>query len=348
MRKGQSTVEMLTLTGFMFIVFLVVLSVGSNQLISLQEESRRSQLLETAEFLENEIHVAIEAEEGYIRDFELPGSLGGEDYVIEFAEGENFTEVILKFMDDDVIIFEKTLLVSPRVNGTMDLNPEGMTTVHIAKTQKGIGLESEYIPSECDDGIDNDGDGYTDYPSDTGCTGLSDSSELGTVECDDGVDNDFDEATDYPDDEGCSDSLDDDETNCGDNRCEGGEDSGSCPTDCPAGPAACDDGIDNDYDGSADYPNDPGCANALDDDETKCGDSMCEYGEHRNNCASDCPETGECNDGIDNDGDGDKDYHMMADHDSGCTDRSDTDETDCGDGVCEGGENSVSCTLDCT
>lgn len=52
--------------------------------------------------------------------------------------------------------------------------------------------------------------------------------------------------------------------------------------------AACRDGIDNDGDGVADFPNDPGCASINDDDET---DS--------------CPGAGcpQCSDGIDNDGD---------------------------------------------
>jgi hypothetical protein len=34
---------------------------------------------------------------------------------------------------------------------------------------------------QCDDGIDNDGDGRTDYPSDTGCVNLDDNSEVNGV-----------------------------------------------------------------------------------------------------------------------------------------------------------------------
>ena len=56
---------------------------------------------------------------------------------------------------------------------------------------------------------------------------------------------------------------------------------------------ACNDGVDNDGDQKIDYPNEPGCASADDDDET---DS--------------CPGAGcpECADGIDNDGDLAADY----------------------------------------
>jgi len=50
----------------------------------------------------------------------------------------------------------------------------------------------------------------------------------------------------------------------------------------------------------------------------------------------------ECNDKVDNDGDGWIDLD-----DSGCLKRGDTDETDCGDGVCEGPESCTYCPEDC-
>ena len=83
----------------------------------------------------------------------------------------------------------------------------------------------------CNDGIDNDGDGYIDT-ADPGCANPADRSELNpNVECDDGVDNDGDNAVDY-NDAGCSGPTDNDETNCGDDVCEGGETQGTCPEDC--------------------------------------------------------------------------------------------------------------------
>jgi len=54
-------------------------------------------------------------------------------------------------------------------------------------------------------------------------------------------------------------------------------------------------------------------------------------------------QTYECNDGVDNDGDGATDHGQ----DGGCVSDSDNDESDCGDGVCEGGETSGSCVIDC-
>ena len=74
------------------------------------------------------------------------------------------------------------------------------------------------VKKACMDGADNDGDGYTDFPSDPGCSSKTDDSELGTAECDDGADNDGDSAIDY-NDAGCSGPTDNDETDCGDSVC---------------------------------------------------------------------------------------------------------------------------------
>ena len=98
----------------------------------------------------------------------------------------------------------------------------------------------------CRDGSDNDGDGYTDWPDDPGCQNKNDNSELNlNIECDDGSDNDGDDDIDM-NDGGCSSPTDDDETNCGDGVCEGGETSGTCPADCGE-PDSCSDTDGGDY-----------------------------------------------------------------------------------------------------
>jgi parallel beta-helix repeat protein len=51
----------------------------------------------------------------------------------------------------------------------------------------------------------------------------------------------------------------------------------------------------------------------------------------------------ECQDGADNDGDGDTDFPS----DSGCSAADDLDESDCGDGVCEGSDSCSTCASDC-
>jgi hypothetical protein len=107
---------------------------------------------------------------------------------------------------------------------------------------------------QCRDGIDNDGDGLTDFAGgDPGCSSPDDDDETNAApvpQCRDGIDNDGDGFTDFAGgDPGCSSPDDDDETNA--------------PTT-----TQCSDGIDNDGDGFTDFPQDPGCSSPQDNDET--------------------------------------------------------------------------------
>ena len=64
---------------------------------------------------------------------------------------------------------------------------------------------------KCSDGIDNDGDGRTDYPSDPGCFAPNQDDEVDDCptgpncpQCANGVDDDGNGKIDYPDDSGCT------------------------------------------------------------------------------------------------------------------------------------------------
>jgi len=60
------------------------------------------------------------------------------------------------------------------------------------------------IEDECQNGVDDDGDGRTDYPADPGCSSAADFLETSASRvCDDGLDNDSDGFVDVPDDPGC-------------------------------------------------------------------------------------------------------------------------------------------------
>ena len=75
------------------------------------------------------------------------------------------------------------------------------------RVQRGRGLRVPGPPDQCDDSIDNDGDGLVDFSDDPGCKAIVDLSEHSSLlACDDGVDNDNDQLVDYPEDPGC-DSL---------------------------------------------------------------------------------------------------------------------------------------------
>ena len=113
----------------------------------------------------------------------------------------------------------------------------------------------------CSDGIDNDGDGLTDF-DDPGCISPSDVSELDEVlpVCSDGIDNDGDGLLDYPEDPGCLFSS-----------------AGSEVDDCPNGAScpACSNGKDDDGDGKVDYPADPNCDSAGDTNEGSTTGNVC-------------------------------------------------------------------------
>jgi len=62
---------------------------------------------------------------------------------------------------------------------------------------------------DCDDGLDDDGDGLIDYPADPGCdNALDDDEQSAALICDNGIDDDMDGFIDFPEDDGCDDLLD--------------------------------------------------------------------------------------------------------------------------------------------
>ena len=99
---------------------------------------------------------------------------------------------------------------------------------------------------QCNDGIDNDRDGHTDYGDDSACWAPYVDTEV--PECSDGVDNDGNGDIDYPADEACL--------------------SAEQPVEQDTPSPVCDDGYDNDLDGKIDYPADRGCSSVFDSTET--------------------------------------------------------------------------------
>ena len=136
---------------------------------------------------------------------------------------------------------------------------------------------------ECSDGIDNDGNGLTDYPQDSGCSSGNDNTEYTAApatQCNDGIDNDGNGPIDYPADLGCTSGSDTTEsgyvtTQCSNTLDDDGDgnidlaDTGCTSTaDTTEYPnPQCSDGADNDLNGNIDYPADLGCTSATDDTE---------------------------------------------------------------------------------
>ena len=209
---------------------------------------------------------------------------------------------------------------------------------------------------QCSDGIDNDGDGTTDFPADTGCYSATAYSE--SPQCSDGFDNDSDTFIDFPNDPSCaSPSSVLEYTACSDGFDNDGDTFIDFPSDpnCTsatdlnesATPQQCSDGLDNDGDGAIDFPLDPQCGSVNDNLERieQCRDGVDNDGDGRVDlldigCSApgDDSETDpQCADGIDNDSDGRIDFP----NDYGCSTRTDNFEApnpQCSDGVDNDGD----------
>ncbi len=104
----------------------------------------------------------------------------------------------------------------------IEARPRGTLYVFVEQDFAPVGVQRvarvaiDSIVGECNDEVDNDGDGRVDL-ADPGCVGLRDDSERdppAPPECDDGVDNDEDGEIDYPDDDGCEAAGDAHEGGC--------------------------------------------------------------------------------------------------------------------------------------
>jgi hypothetical protein len=210
---------------------------------------------------------------------------------------------------------------------------------------------------QCDNGIDDDRDGYVDS-SDPDCVDSDDDWEA--TACSDGIDNDQDGLTDLLDPDcamdphsdaefpSCNNGLDDDLDGLIDRfdyDCASGLDDSELPT--------CSDGIDNDMNGLTDFPLDPGCFTPYDECEgTSCtvhypacmdfwdddGDGWfdIEDPDCRGNFFNPSELTA-CSDGLDNDADG-----LIDLADADCSDLTGEGERpQCADGLDNDGDGDV-------
>ncbi len=217
-----------------------------------------------------------------------PGPLGVDEMRMDDRVGDSTLELLIPIqsqpwresglfpligLDPGANVPMTFTLLAIGLDGSEDVAESPMTEPYTVSAGEVItALIEDYALIEeevfaCEDGIDNDGDGWTDM-SDPDCDGNPDGENtggFGTTECNDGIDNDGDTFIDSEDPD-----------------CDSATDDKEAEDDPPV--FECDDQLDNDGDGWIDMA-DPGCDDATDDDEGGFG-------------------TTECNDGIDNDGDG--------------------------------------------
>lgn len=169
---------------------------------------------------------------------------------IEGLAGSPYTEYDNMDMNFLLTATESVWVEIPECNDTIDNDGDGLIDYPDDPSCDSPSDTTESPFSyQCNDTIDNDGDGWIDFPFDPQCDNYTDHNESPyDYDCNDGYDNDLDGYFDYPADPSCSSLTDDDES----------------PQDNPQ----CNDGIDNDFDGFIDFPDDPSCNGTTDNDES--------------------------------------------------------------------------------
>jgi len=186
--KSQSAMEFIVLASFMLVVILGFFAFTSSNILEAREEGNRKTSKDIADFVYQEIETAKSVNDGYVRVFSIPQTVNGINFSINITDD---TELIVDYLDNEHVRF-----LPSNVTGNVS---KGFN--EIRKINGVVYLSPFRPPPECNDLIDNDGDGKSDM-LDTGCQNLQD----------------------------------EDETDCGDARCEGGEGCTGCIADCGSCP----------------------------------------------------------------------------------------------------------------
>lgn len=78
--RGQSSIEFITLIGFLFVVFIGFVIVVEQRIVDQHEINRRDQLEQLADFIEREFVLAEQVQSGFLREVNLPPTVAGTDY----------------------------------------------------------------------------------------------------------------------------------------------------------------------------------------------------------------------------------------------------------------------------
>jgi len=151
-QKSQFALEFTVLIAFMLLIFLGFFATTSSKILSAKDEENRLIAEELANFVLDEIKLAVSVSDGYYRVFEIPRRAKGSVFNISIIEN---TELVVVFRE-----FEYVAFLPDNVVGNVEVG-----TNEIRKNDGIIFLSNI---AECDDGIDNDGDTLVDE-DDAGC-----------------------------------------------------------------------------------------------------------------------------------------------------------------------------------
>lgn len=235
-------------------------------------------------------HAAYDAEAWHVYGFEWTANYA--KWYIDGVEVARLDNTIGKDWPDEemyIVLNNGVRTESPDRNTTW---PNQLVVDYIAVHQ---------VNNECGDGVCEPGEDCRSCLED--CSGMTRGKPANRYCCGNGICEDMENETTCAVDCGPG-------PTCGDGHCDIGEDVCSCSADCGLGPGwetSCTNELDDDCDGDTDCAdsecvNDPTCPT--------CGDRTCSDSE-RCSCVDDCgahpPEETNCDDGVDDDCDGDVD-----------------------------------------
>ena len=85
--KSQSAVEFFILIGVLFFIFLIFLYLFQSDLASKADKRKDEMIRETALSIQNELSLASESSDGYLRTFEIPRTILGSNYEANITSG---------------------------------------------------------------------------------------------------------------------------------------------------------------------------------------------------------------------------------------------------------------------
>lgn len=85
-KKLQTSIEFVVMLGFILLFFSVFLLIIQNNMQSKLSEKRNLMFKEVALEVQDEINLALEARDGYKREFEIPDKIANQDYDITLIE----------------------------------------------------------------------------------------------------------------------------------------------------------------------------------------------------------------------------------------------------------------------
>jgi hypothetical protein len=86
-RKSQSSLEFVIMVGFLLVFFSVFLLIIQENMSAKIDQKQNRMVNELAIEVQDEINLALEASDGYSRDFSVPGKIANKDYNITLLEG---------------------------------------------------------------------------------------------------------------------------------------------------------------------------------------------------------------------------------------------------------------------